>query len=75
MHNLFDGEGTFFNRDEKNFVTHFIESGVFESSNDLCWKLRLQPGNWPNEQENGVNKTTPSQSKLCIIAIPSQTEL
>lgn len=36
--------------DEKR---HYIQSGLFESIDGMMWKLRLQPGDWPNIGQNG----------------------
>jgi hypothetical protein len=35
----------------------------------MMWRLRLEPGEWPN-----AKKTSPTNSKLALFAIPSPLE-
>ena len=40
LHNV-GGNDSFFN--DTDDVTHYIESGIFESINGMMWKLKLEP--------------------------------
>lgn len=40
LHNLFEGNGNFFNQQDEMYIKHYVESGEFEA-NGCCWKLRL----------------------------------
>lgn len=51
LHNTFQEEQSFFNIDHPNYIRHFLESGVFETTKGMTWKLKLLPGNWPNFNE------------------------
>ena len=42
------GAETFLNSDEPNATKHYVQSGLFESSDGMMWRLRFEPGEWPN---------------------------
>jgi len=47
IHNV--GNSDFFNkRNDPSFIKHYLESGLFESSDGMIWQLRLQPGEIQN---------------------------
>jgi hypothetical protein len=38
------GEEDFFNRPFDNYIKHYIQSGLFESTDGTMWRARLMPG-------------------------------
>ena len=38
----------FYNKADRNFIRHYIQSGIFRSHDGMMWRIRLEPGNWPN---------------------------
>ena len=70
IHNV--GNSDFFNRKSRpNYITHNVESGIFETSEGHFWKLRLQPGEILNPW---TTADRPSQSTLCLAAFPNHAE-
>lgn len=68
LHN--PGAENFLNSDDENSIAHYVQSGIFESTDGMMWRLRFKPGEWPNG-----NKYQPSNSKIALFAIPSPEEM
>lgn len=61
-----DHNSQFLNLDEPDFIRHYVESGVFESSNGQTWKIRFMAF----KAENGkIN-----EAKMCFFAKPNEYE-
>ena len=67
---------SFFNREPGHYVQHCLESPILTSANGSLWKLKLIPGVWPPAQSSRrQNSKRPSSSKVCLVAIPTHTEI
>jgi hypothetical protein len=64
------GAEAFLNSDDLNVTKHYVQSGLFESTDGMMWRLRFEPGEWPNGK-----KQSPTNSKIVLFAIPSPKEI